>query len=196
MSSISPPYLHNPSLPTFCRWLTRTPTHDSSITHRDWLVPYVRASSWLVNLVVASALFVHVCCHVDVGVLCVVLVCEEHTCSLVSFVWNQLKKKCVPQIQSWNKTLALLVFARFCLLSFSIHPSILDTHFSRAAKFSISFSTPRFGGAKQDSAAYVTVGLKTQDISFAPVYSYHKTPRNHKNILKVKSRVISSAKER
>lgn len=92
MSSISPPYLHNPSLPTFCRWLTRTPTHDSSITHCDWLVPYVRASSWLVNLVVASALFVHVCCHVDVGVLCVVLVCEEHTCSLVSFVWNQLKK--------------------------------------------------------------------------------------------------------
>lgn len=33
-----------------------------------------------------SALFVHVCCHVDVSVLRVVLTCEQHTCSLVSFV--------------------------------------------------------------------------------------------------------------
>lgn len=41
---------------------------------------------WAVHSATVSALFVHVCCHVDVSVLCVVLMCEEHTCSLVSFV--------------------------------------------------------------------------------------------------------------
>lgn len=170
------PFLHNPSLPPFCHWLTRTPSHNSSITHRDWLVPHVQASSWLMNLVVASALFVHVCCHVDVGVLCVVLVCEEHT---VHVAWYHLceislKTKCVPQIQSWNKN---IVAPRVCLLLFitiCIHPFILYTHFSRATTFSIFFSTPRFGGAKQDSAAYMIVRHKTQGISFAPVYSHHE----------------------
>lgn len=135
------PSLHYPTLPSFYRPFTQAPIHDSSIAHPDCLLPYIRASSWLVNLVGASALFVHVCCHVVVGVLCVVLVCEEHTCSLVSFVWNPFKKnkKCIPQIQCWNKN---VVAAGVCLLLFwfffSIHLLILKT--------SIFFDRVRCGG--------------------------------------------------
>lgn len=86
-SFTSSPYLFLPSVSTpSSPLLSPTLNQVSNITYCDWLVLCVWANNWSVHQATISALFVHVCCQVDVSVLCVVLTCEEHPCSLVSFV--------------------------------------------------------------------------------------------------------------